>query len=149
MSRKEGVQVISDIEQDNYFVQAENHLDYLIREKWLPNSKRIGQVIKYQVTTIDRSQIFVSQQYHWHTMIEAEWEDLLRTTSTHDIFSHFAHYFQLNLDNTSFLCNVVNLKVIGSKDETTHKKICINSRFSITVFWVGSRGRTDKKLASK
>ena len=33
MSRKEVIQIISDIGQENSYVQADNHLDYLIREK--------------------------------------------------------------------------------------------------------------------
>ena len=33
MSRKEVIQVISDIGQTNFHFQAENHLDYLIWEK--------------------------------------------------------------------------------------------------------------------
>ena len=31
MTRKEVIQVISDIRKENYYVQAENHLDYLIQ----------------------------------------------------------------------------------------------------------------------
>ena len=63
ISRKEMIQAISDIVQASYYVQAENHLGYLIREKWVPNLKRHGQVIKAQETTTERSQICVSQKY--------------------------------------------------------------------------------------
>ena len=51
-----------------------------------------------QAKTIEQSCICVSQQYCWHMIIEAEWEDLRQTNSPHDIFIHYAHYFQFNLD---------------------------------------------------
>ena len=50
-------------------------------------------------------------------MIEAEWEDLQRKNSHCDIFTRFAHYFQFNLDETSFLCNEFELNIIGIKDK--------------------------------
>ena len=80
------------------FVQAENQLDYLIRAKRLTHLKRLGRVVSAQAMTTDQSQICVSQQYRWHMMIEAEWEDMWRTNSPRDIFICYAHYFQLNLD---------------------------------------------------
>ena len=40
--------MISDIGQACYYVQAEIHLDCIIREKRLPNLKRHGRVIKSQ-----------------------------------------------------------------------------------------------------
>ena len=63
MSRKEVIQVISDIGQEKFFVQAYNHLVYLILVKRLTHFKRLGRVGKYQTTTIERSQICVPQQY--------------------------------------------------------------------------------------
>ena len=48
-------------------------------------------------------------------------------------FTCFDHYFQLNLDETSFLCNEGEIKVIVIKDKPRHYKNCRNSRFSITV----------------
>ena len=92
------IQTISDIGQASSYVQAENKLNQLIREKRLPNLKRHGRVIKSQATTTERLQICVSQQYRWHMMIEEEWEDLRRTNSPCSNFTRFAHYFQLSLD---------------------------------------------------
>ena len=71
-------------------------------------------------------------------MIEAEWEDIWRKNSPHDIFIHFAHYFQLNLDETSFLCNEGELRIIGGNDKPRHDKNCSYLRFSITVLRVAS-----------
>ena len=85
--------MISDIGQASYYVQAENHLDCLIWKKRLPNLKSRGRVIKYQATTTEQSHIFVSRQYCWHMIIEAEWEDLQHKKSPHDILTRFAHHF--------------------------------------------------------
>ena len=95
-------------------------------------------MVSAQATTTERSQIFVSQQYCWHMMIEAEWEDMRRTKSPRDIFIRYAHYFQLNLDENCFLCNEGELKIIGDNDKTRHGKNCSDSGFSITFLRVGS-----------
>ena len=129
MSSREVIQMISDIEQESSYVQAENHMDYLIRENWLPNLKRHGRVIEAQAMTTERSHICVAQRYPWHMMIEAQWEDMRQTKSTRDIFTHFDHYFQLNLDETCFFCNEGDLKVLGSKDKPCHEKIAVIQGF--------------------
>ena len=95
-------------------------------------------MIKSQATTTALFQICVSQQYSWNMIIEAEWKDLRQKISPRDIFTHFVHYFQLNLYESSFFCNEGEIKVLGSKDKHRHKKYCSDSKFSITVIWVGS-----------
>ena len=64
-------------------------------------------------------------------MIEAEWEDMLRTNSTHYIFICYAHYFQLDLDETFFLCNEGELRIIGDNDKPCHEINCSDSRFEL------------------
>ena len=71
-------------------------------------------------------------------VIEAEWEDMRRTNSPRDIFICCAHYFQLNLDETSLLCNEVELNIIGRNDKSPHDKNCSDVRFSTAVLRVGS-----------
>ena len=100
MSRKEVIQVLSELGQENSFVQAENHLDCLIREKQLTHLKRFWRLVADQATTTKLSHIFVSQQYRWHMILESEWEDMWRTNSPPDIFIRCDHFFQLNLDET-------------------------------------------------
>ena len=51
LSRKEVIQVISEISQAKSFVQAENHLGYLIWVKQMAHLKNQGRVVKYQATT--------------------------------------------------------------------------------------------------
>ena len=70
--------------------------------------------------------------------IEAEWEDLRRKNSPCDIFIRYDHNFQLNLDENCFLCNEGELRIIGDNDKPRHDQNCSDSRFSITVFRVGS-----------
>ena len=55
-----------------------------------------------------------------------------------DIFIRYAHYFQLNLDETCFLCNEGELKIIGDNDKPRHDNNCSDSGYSITVLRVGS-----------
>ena len=49
-------------------------------------------------------------------MIDSEWEDLHQTNSSCDIFICYAYYFQLNLDETCFLCNENELRIVGGND---------------------------------
>ena len=134
MSSKEVIQFISEIGQEKY----ENHLDYLNRVKRLTHLKRLGRVVSAQATTTELLQICVPQQYRWHMMIEAEWEDMRRKNSPRHIFIRYDHYFQLNLDETCFLCNGGELSIIGNNDKPRHDKNCSNLRFSITFLRVGS-----------
>ena len=135
--RKEVIQVISEIGQANSFVQTENHLEYLIQEKRLTHLKRLGMVVSDQATTTEQSHICVSQHYCLHMMVEAEWEDLRRTNSPRDIFIRYAHYFQLNLDETCFLCNDYEFRIIGDIDKTRHEKIAAIRGFQLQFSGLG------------
>ena len=59
MSRKEVINVISELSQENYLVQAENHLDHIIRVKHLTHFKKLGRVVASQETNIELSHICV------------------------------------------------------------------------------------------
>ena len=67
--------------------------------------------------------ICVSQQYCWHMIIEVEWEDLRQKNSPHGIFTRFYNYCLLNLEETSFICNEVEINFIKRKDNPTMKKL--------------------------
>ena len=62
-------------------------------------------------------------------MIEAEWEDMIHTNSPCDIFTPFAHYFQLNFDETSLIFNEGDIKVLWSKDNPAMTKITVTQGF--------------------
>ena len=51
VSRREVIQVISDLSQEKSNFQAENYLDYLIQAKRLTYLKLIGLVVAAQATT--------------------------------------------------------------------------------------------------
>ena len=53
MERKEVMQVLSYIWQVNYYIQADNNLDLLIRDGQLKNLNRGGWVVKYQTMTLE------------------------------------------------------------------------------------------------
>ena len=78
---------------------------------------------------MEQSQIFTPQQYRLHIMMEAELEDMQWTNSPRDIFTRFAHYFHLYLDEISFLFYEGEINFIGSKHKTRHEKICSESMF--------------------
>ena len=63
---------------------------------------------------------------------------MCRTNSPSDVFIRFARYFQLDLDETSFLFNEGKLRIIGSKNKPCHEKNCSDLRFSIRVLRVRS-----------
>ena len=54
MSRKEVLQVISELGQEILFVKEENQLDYLIREKQMTHLKRLGRLVTYQLRNTER-----------------------------------------------------------------------------------------------
>ena len=54
MSRKEVINVISELGQAKLFFQADNHLYYLIWEKRLTRLKRLERVVLYQATTTEQ-----------------------------------------------------------------------------------------------
>ena len=45
----------------------------------------------------------------------------------------------MNLDETFFLCNEGELRIIGGNNKPRHKNNCSDSRFSITVLQIGSK----------
>lgn len=70
MSRCEVIHMISDLASVKNKT-AENHFDYLVREKRLPELKVFGRTVVAQPTTTDRCMITVSQQQRWNTANES------------------------------------------------------------------------------
>ena len=78
------------------------------------------------------------QQLRWHNLIDSEWVELRRMNMPQAEFERLAPSFQLNLDETCFLCSEGNLRVIGEKERRFHDNNMGDSRFSITVLRVGN-----------
>ena len=143
VTRKEGIQLILDLGQCTSSRSAENHLDYLIRNKRLPNLKRGGRVVTAQSTTTERSQINRQQQLRWHFLIEAEWNFMLKTNLPTQLFANLHEHFQLNLDESCFICNDGHLKILGDGEKKHHDKNIADSRVSITTVRCGSAAGTN------
>jgi len=50
--------------------KAENHYDYLIKNKYLHGLKCNGRVLTVQKTSFKHSQIMVEQQLQWHSTVD-------------------------------------------------------------------------------
>jgi len=57
MSRNEVIQLMMEMKQTSNQKKCENHYDYLIQKKRMPELKRFGRVTTAQATTIKRSQM--------------------------------------------------------------------------------------------
>ena len=56
------------------------------------------------------------------------------------LFVALHKFFQLNLDETCFLCNDGELRILGDGEKPRHDKNTSDTRLSITVLRVGSAG---------
>ena len=133
VSCKETVVIVSNISQAKSPKQAENHLDYLIRAGQLKRLKRNGRIITAQATTTERSQINVRQQLCWHFHIDGEWEYLQSANKPLELFVQLQEHFQLNLDESCFMCSDGELKIIGNAEKKRHDKNNSDNRVSITT----------------
>ena len=127
---------------------AENHYDYLTRNKKLPKLKRHGRTVIAQKTTTSRTQIRSEGQLRWHAVLDAVWDDLTKHNvlppgDARKIFELVKEHFWLNLDETCIQCNDGNIRIVGSKERKTQSKITDDSRFSITILRVGNAAGLD------
>jgi hypothetical protein len=116
MTRKEVICVIAEIGSVP-FKAAENHLDYLIRSKKLPELKNSGRIVSAQATTTNRTAITTEKLLRTHTSQE---EGELRTGcfmfyyyfSTHQYLTrilHFAPSLSFTLMCTKFIRKVSSI----------------------------------------
>ena len=70
-------------------------------------------------------------------MIEEELEDLRRKNSPRDIFIHYVHYFKLNLEKISFLCNDKELKILAATINPTMTKTAVIRGFQLQSSGLG------------
>ena len=139
VTRREAVTLIAELGRCSCLKKAEYHLNYLIRIGRLKNLTRGGRVIAAQSTTSERSQISISQQYRWHCLIDFCWRDLHRKNANPPgLFTHLAPFFQVNLDETCFMCSEGTLKILGDSQRKKHNLNVADCRTSVTVLRVGS-----------
>jgi hypothetical protein len=120
------------------FKQAENHYDFLIREKKLPELKRGGRVVGAQKTTTKRSCVRVEQQLRWHVVIDDVWEAHADVNLPRLDFMKLRAHFMLNLDETGVQLNDGIINIVGSANRKKHEKNMDDCRDSITIIRMGS-----------
>ena len=104
--------------------------------------KRNGRIVSAQATTTERCQINNNQQLRWHFLIETEWEHLRNVNTPTELFVTLHPHFQLNIDETCFMCSEGSLKIIGDAERKRHDKNVSDQRMSITVLRCGSAAGT-------
>ena len=68
---------------------------------------------------------------------------MLKTNLPTQLFANLHEHFQLNLDESCFICNDGNLKIIGDGEKKRHDKNIANIRVSITTVRCGSAAGTN------
>ena len=132
--------IVEDLGPAKSHKAAENHLEYLIRLGRLSSLSRGGRVVTAQSTTTERSQVNKSGQVRWFVMVEGEWKLLEKLNLPCDSFRELRTHFQLNLDESCFMCSDGELKIMGDAERQKHDKNTSDSRTSITVLRVGAAG---------
>ena len=149
MSRKEMISLILHLVGSNKTKSADNHFDYLVRNKKLPQLKQGGKVRSVQKTNKKKmSQVTISQQLRWHTVIDDLLADLTRlNASPPGVYAQIQKYFVGNLDESSMTGSAGKVKVLASVDKRKQEKIMDDCRdSSITVVRTGSAAGTSGPL---
>ena len=137
MTRKEVIQLLVQLTGGSEKL-CENHYDWMIRAKKLPQLKNNGRVQYAQAMTTKRACIQVEQQLRWHNTIACVWEEHRQVNLPSDDFATLQPHLQLNLDETSVLgCNG-NLRIVGSAEVKKHEKTTQDNRDSVTIVRIGS-----------
>ncbi len=137
MPRKEVIQFIVKLTGGSN-KQCENHFDWMIRNKKLPELKSHGRVQTAQATTTKRACIRVEQQLRWHNTIESVWEDHCLFNQPTNEFRVLQPHFQLNLDETCVMASIGSLKIVGSAEVKKHERTVSDNKDSITIVRIGS-----------
>jgi hypothetical protein len=102
--------------------QCENHYDYLICKKKIPELKNYGHVQKVQPTTTKCDCISIEQQFFWHLTFETVWEDHWRFKKPAEEYVKLQPHFQINLDEAGVLGSAGFLQVIGLAEVKKQEK---------------------------
>ena len=136
-TRKEVLDIISEITGNGDKRACSNHYDYLIRNGRLQGLKANGRVVTAQAIDTDRSQITVAGQNRFFLMTESEFENQRRVNLPERKFDMLHPYFVWNLDETCLLASAGMLRVVGAKDRAKQNKNTCDSRVSITMLRCG------------
>ena len=103
---------------------------------------RHGRIVTAQATTTEHCSINRDQQLRWHYLIEAEWENLRNINLPTPLFNSLHAHFQINIDETCFMCSEGNLKIVGDAKRRRHDKSISDNCISITVLRCGCASGT-------
>lgn len=142
LRRKEVICMIADF----YTVSmktAENHYDYLITHKMLPELKRGGKVVSAQPTTTNRTAITTEKLLRNHLNFDVAMNQVRAMNGNSKEFEEVIDYFSLNLDESNFMACEGVLRIVGSAMKKKHEKNTTDSRESVTTVRVGSSAATE------
>eukprot|EP00957_Ditylum_brightwellii_P002039 156994-Ditylum_brightwellii.AAC.1 len=113
-----------DIGQAYSFTAAENHYSYCVRTGKFLNLTKGGCIITAQSTSNKRCAITVTQQYRWHNLFDAVWDNQQLTNQPTALFKRLHKHFQLNLDESCFMCcnGILKLLVMMCSDKQLVEK---------------------------
>ncbi len=144
LSRKEAKDVIMDLNNNLSQSQASK----LLSRRVLPESAKAGVLKatthKVQATMSDRTNISLGQQFHWHCIIDEEY-DLLHTSNTGlckrsgKTFGEVMGHFIVGLNEMCLMSDAHgDLRVFGSASKKKHDKLLQDLRVSIIVVRTGT-----------
>ena len=138
MSRKELIDLIQQLSGCLNPKTAENHLDFLTRNKRLKKLKNGGSVVSAQKTSTKRCQVTTEQQLRWHTTIDQTLEEMVRLNLPATEFKTVQSHFVGNIDESCVMGNEGTIKVVGAADRKKHEKNMDDFRESITTVRCGN-----------
>jgi len=148
MGRKEVIQMIADYHGvDNK--TAENHYDYCISHKMLPDLKGGGKTQTAQPTTTNRTATTTEKLLRNHTIWQMALDQvtLLNNESSDNTEEEFDKdvwdYFSLNLDESNFMASEGSVRIVGDKLNRKHQRNNNDSRDSVTAVRIGSAAGTE------
>jgi len=136
MGRAEIILLVQEFAQLADVKKAENHYDYLIKNKHLTGLKHDGRVSTAQKTSSKRCQITVEQQLWWHMTVDDAHAELHRLNQPTAEFDQLSEYFIGNFDESCFMASDGVIKIVGSLKSKTEKKMD-DCRASITSLRLG------------
>jgi len=105
IGRGEIIELVQQFAQLADVKKAENHYDYLIKNKCLIGLKCNGRVFTAQKTSSKHCQIMVEQQLWWHTMVDDAHAELRRLNQPTAEFDQLSEYFIGNFDKSCFMAS--------------------------------------------
>ena len=145
LMRKEAKDIIVDVsKQDITFRAAGLQLSRCVRPVNVENKILKLTLQMPQATTSDRTNINIAQQYRWHRLVDAEYDNLRMVDiglckKSGKTFGEVMSHFIVGLDEMCIMSDFHgNAHVFVSADKKKHAKILQDSRIHITIVRTGT-----------